>query len=111
MRQRLTVTTLLLASLACARSEQSLTEGAEDDSTWAQRLGTAVTPGMPADSARLVLQRSGFACVQGVDSTAYLWCDKSESSYHVVRRRWRAVMVLDHDSIVTRRATFGLIGP
>ena len=102
---------LTLAGLACARGAQSITDGAEDATTWTQRLNAAVSLGMSSDCAQALLRRSGFECTRGIDSAAYLWCEKSQGASHLVRRSWRAVMVLDQDSIISRRATFGLIGP
>jgi hypothetical protein len=100
-----------VAALACAGSDHTITRGADGEQDWSRRLAAAVPLGIPADSARSVMQRNGFRCYDGADSVAYIWCDKS-SDKAVVKRRWQAVINLDSQRVVYEvRGSTGFIGP
>jgi hypothetical protein len=102
---------LLVATVACAASDRSITRGADGESDWSRRLAAAIPLGIPADSARSTMQRNGFDCHDGVDRVAYIWCDKL-SNKPVVKRRWQAVIKLNSRRVVYEvRGSTGLIGP
>jgi hypothetical protein len=106
---------LALASVlvVCGGCDRSITHGADGDRDWARRLAAAVPVGIPADSARALLERNGFHCQAGVDSVASLWCEKESGGRdRIVRRHWQAVLTVDADNRVAEvRASTGLVGP
>ena len=57
------------------------------------------------------MEHKGFRCQAGVDTVAYIWCDKLSSDM-IVKRRWQAILNLDAQRQVYEvRAFTGLIGP
>ena len=101
----------LWLALACAGRDTSITHGADGAPEWSRRLAAAVPPGITADSARHVMEASNFHCRAGVDSVAYLWCDKVADKA-IVQRRWQATVSLDAQQRVREvRGTTDLTGP
>jgi ketosteroid isomerase-like protein len=96
---------------ACAHRDHTITQGVRDQAEWTRQLEVAVPVGISVDSAQATMERNGFECHHGVDSVAYLWCDKSTNAGNLVRERWQAVINLDHGQVYERRAFFGLIAP
>ena len=91
--------------------DRTITHGADGPADWAKRLSSAIPLGITGDSARAVMVRNGFRCQDGVDSVAYIWCDK-ESGKSIVKRRWQAVINLDPlHSVSAVRGSTGLVGP
>lgn len=105
-----TFTLALLIAVACARRDASITHGADGAPEWSRHLTAAVPLGIPADSARRIMEGNGFRC-EVADSVASLWCDK-RSGKALVQRRWQAVVTLDaHRRVKEVRGSTGLIGP
>ena len=104
---------VLLSLAAGCAVDRSITHGADGSPEWERRLAAAIPIGITVDSARGIMARNGFRCEMGADSVRYLWCDKNGGGrFSVVRRRWQAVLSLDHsDRISHVRATTGLTGP
>ena len=103
----------ILVVVACGVPDRTITRGADDEQLWTHLLAAAVPLATPADSARAIMERNGFRCQAGADSSAYLWCDKeSGGKASIVRRRWQAVLSLDKQQrVVALRGSTGLIGP
>lgn len=100
----------VVTSVACVARDRTITRGADGELEWSRRLGTAVPLGIAAESARAVMLRNGFHCENGVDSAAYIWCEKF-SDKPLVKRRWQAVIRINSQHLVNEvRATTGLIG-
>jgi hypothetical protein len=98
--------------LGCGPRDRTITRGADTPAAWQQRLAAAIPVGMPADSARRLMEQHGFHCRTGVDSVAFLWCDKRSAADASVMRRWQAVLNLDDARRVFEvRGFTGLIGP
>jgi len=101
----------IFATLACAKRDTTITHGADSAPEWSRHLSAAIPTGISADSARRLMEHNGFRCQDGVDSVAYVWCDKL-SSNAIVQRRWQAVLNLDAQRRISEvRAFTGLIGP
>jgi hypothetical protein len=103
---------LVLGASACDPRDQTITRGADGTPEWSRRLSAAVRIGASVDSARLVMERNGFRCREGVDSVPHIWCDKLSAKKAPVQRRWQAVITLDQERRVHEvRASTGLVGP
>jgi hypothetical protein len=99
------------AGLGCG-GDRSITRGADGSAEWARRLESAVTIGIARDSARAILERSGFRCQTQSSGAASLWCDKeSGGRFAIVRRRWQALLAIEDGHVTAVHATTGLIGP
>jgi hypothetical protein len=88
------VIVLLLIAPACANRETSITHGADGQPEWSRRLAAGVSLGISADSARHIMESSGFTCREGADGVFYLSCEK-RSRKGIVQRRWHAIVNLD----------------
>ena len=85
---------LSLIAFACSTRDTSITHGADGQPEWSRRLAAAVPPGIPGDSARRVMESSGFRCRTRADSGSHLSCDKISGTL-MVERRWQAIIDLD----------------
>ena len=96
---------------ACAMPDRTITRGADGSADWDRHLASAIPLGISADSARAIMLGNGFRCQDGVDSVAYIWCDK-ESAKPIVKRRWHAIINLNASrSVFAVRGSTGLVGP
>ena len=108
-RRLLPIFSLLVLS-GCG--DRNITSGADSEAVWSRALEAAVPMGTPFDSAKAIMVRNGFKCNSGADSVVWLWCDKfSGGSFDIVKRRWIAILNMDHGRVFQVRSNTGLIGP
>ena len=102
---------ILLALTMFVSRDRSITRGIHDQAQWSERLAAVVPLGSQPDSARHLLERSGFTC--GVDSNrlTYLWCDRLGSNWSIVRTDWRAILTLQNGRVANVQAVLSLTGP
>jgi len=84
----------LFVAAGCSNRDTSITHGADGEPEWSRRLAAAVPLGIAVDSARRILEGSGFRCGKTPDSASVLSCEKV-SGKAVVQRRWNALVKPD----------------
>ena len=102
----------VIALASCRAADRTITHGVESRQEWRRRLAEVIPLGTPAESARVVLERNGFACRPAAEGPSAVWCDKwSGGRWAIVRRRWIASVTIDNGKVVATRANTGLVGP